>query len=190
MLTVDSDGHILEPLDLWERYLEPKYRDRAIRRRLDKNGYEYLEFDREPMFLPAGTMGGWGGAYMDINELMIPGKLTYWDSAQRTPGAIDPHARVREMDEQGIDLAVLYPTVGLAWESQVTDPEICAAYCRAYNNYLFDFCPSRSVDTDSPRQFARRKSGRRGGRARQAQGQGHLHHAISGQRMPPWRPLL
>jgi uncharacterized protein len=139
-LTVDSDGHILEPLDLWERYLEPRYRDRAIRRKLDKNGLEYLEFDREPMFLPAGTMGGWGGAYMDINELMVPGKLTYWESAQRTPGAIDPGARVREMDEQGIDVAMLYPTVGLAWESQVKDPELCAAYCRAYNNYLFDFC--------------------------------------------------
>ena len=28
---VDADGHILEPPDLWERYLEPKYRDRALR---------------------------------------------------------------------------------------------------------------------------------------------------------------
>src|SRR5271166_5094718 len=93
MLTVDSDGHILEPLDLWERYLEPRYGDRAIRRRVNEKGYEYLEFDREPMFLPAGTMGGWGGAYMDINELMVPGKLTYWESAKRTPGAIDPGAR-------------------------------------------------------------------------------------------------
>ena len=61
MLTVDSDGHILEPLDLWERYLEPQYRDRAIRRRVNEKGYEYLEFDREPMFLPAGTMGGSAG---------------------------------------------------------------------------------------------------------------------------------
>lgn len=23
---VDADGHILEPTDLWERYLEPQYR--------------------------------------------------------------------------------------------------------------------------------------------------------------------
>ena len=27
---VDADGHILEPPDLWETYLEPKYRDRAL----------------------------------------------------------------------------------------------------------------------------------------------------------------
>jgi len=26
---VDADGHILEPLDLWEKYMDPKFRDRA-----------------------------------------------------------------------------------------------------------------------------------------------------------------
>ena len=28
---VDADGHILEPLDLWERYIDPAFRDRAPR---------------------------------------------------------------------------------------------------------------------------------------------------------------
>ena len=27
----DADGHILEPLDLWERYMDPAFRDRAKR---------------------------------------------------------------------------------------------------------------------------------------------------------------
>jgi hypothetical protein len=45
---VDADGHILEPSDLWERYLEPRYRDRAMRLRLDSNGLEYLEIDGPP----------------------------------------------------------------------------------------------------------------------------------------------
>ena len=40
---VDADGHILEPPDLWERYLEPKYRDRALRFVLDDRGLEELE---------------------------------------------------------------------------------------------------------------------------------------------------
>ena len=26
-MVIDADGHILEPPDLWEKYLEPKYRD-------------------------------------------------------------------------------------------------------------------------------------------------------------------
>jgi hypothetical protein len=42
-LVIDADGHILEPPDLWERYLEPQYRDRAIRLKRDSEGWEYLE---------------------------------------------------------------------------------------------------------------------------------------------------
>lgn len=42
---VDADGHLLEPPDLWERYLEPKYRDRAVRIRVDDRGLEYLEIN-------------------------------------------------------------------------------------------------------------------------------------------------
>ena len=44
-LLIDADGHILEPPDLWERYLEPKYRDRAIRIRTGSDGREFLEVD-------------------------------------------------------------------------------------------------------------------------------------------------
>ena len=39
--TVDADGHILEPPDLWETYLEEKYRARALRIQVDDAGYEY-----------------------------------------------------------------------------------------------------------------------------------------------------
>ena len=28
---IDADGHILEPLDLWDKYIDPKFRDRAPR---------------------------------------------------------------------------------------------------------------------------------------------------------------
>ena len=138
---VDSDGHILEPPDLWEKYLEPKYRDRAIRLRHDSRGWEYFEIAGQmSRTLRGGALGALGGAYQDPRELLTPGKLTYWEVAQRTPGAIDPDARVREMDAEGIDAALLYPTIGIIWEGDCADPELSAAYARAYNNYLFDFC--------------------------------------------------
>src|SRR5262249_44257577 len=35
---------------------------------------------------------------------------------------------------------VLYPTIGLLWECEVTDPEISIAYMRAYNRWIADFC--------------------------------------------------
>ena len=28
---VDADGHILEPLDLWDKYIDPMFVDRALR---------------------------------------------------------------------------------------------------------------------------------------------------------------
>ena len=30
-LVVDADGHVLEPLDTWQKYIDPQYRDRAVR---------------------------------------------------------------------------------------------------------------------------------------------------------------
>ncbi len=45
---IDADGHVLEPLDTWEKYIDPPYRDRAIRVRADSEGKEYLEIEGHP----------------------------------------------------------------------------------------------------------------------------------------------
>jgi hypothetical protein len=39
---VDADAHILEPPTLWEEYIDPQYRDRALRIAVDENGLEEL----------------------------------------------------------------------------------------------------------------------------------------------------
>lgn len=45
---IDADGHLLEPMDLWDNYLEAKYKDRAISMEKDKDGLEYLVIDGKP----------------------------------------------------------------------------------------------------------------------------------------------
>ena len=45
---IDADGHILEPPDLWARYLENKYKERAIRMEKDQDGVEYFVIDGRP----------------------------------------------------------------------------------------------------------------------------------------------
>ena len=45
---VDADGHILEPPDLWETYLESEYRDRALRIVTGDDGLEALEIGGRP----------------------------------------------------------------------------------------------------------------------------------------------
>src|SRR5215210_6120690 len=42
---VDADGHILEPPTLWEEYIDPKFRDRALMFKLDDKGLEELWYD-------------------------------------------------------------------------------------------------------------------------------------------------
>jgi hypothetical protein len=44
------------------------------------------------------------------------------DALRVPPGAIDPHARLHEMDAQGIDIAILYPTIGLASARTLSSP--------------------------------------------------------------------
>jgi hypothetical protein len=34
---VDADGHILEPLDLWDTYIDPEFRERRPRFVIDEN---------------------------------------------------------------------------------------------------------------------------------------------------------
>jgi hypothetical protein len=45
---VDADGHILEPLDLWEEYIDPKFRDRALRVVPGDNGLDTMVIDGKP----------------------------------------------------------------------------------------------------------------------------------------------
>lgn len=137
-LAVDADGHVLEPRDTWQRYLEPGFRDRAIRIERDGDGVEVLLVDGRPHRALRGRLGALGGIGMESADLMTVGQRSYEDGCP--PGGYDPHARLRVMDDEQIDVALLYPTIGIAWEGLVRDPELATAYCRAYNRWIVDFC--------------------------------------------------
>src|SRR5262249_19613103 len=134
----DSDGHVLEPADTWLTYLEPAYRDRAIRIATDAQGYEVLLIDGQPLKTLRGQMGALGGIEMDMAKLLTRGGMTYAEGSP--PGGYAPVARLRVMDAEGIDQVLLYPTIGICWEGHVTDGALATAYTRAYNRWLVDFC--------------------------------------------------
>ncbi|MEM9609281.1 MAG: amidohydrolase family protein [Actinomycetota bacterium] len=137
---VDADGHILEPPDLWERYLEPAYRDRALRFRIDEHGLEELEIGgRRSQMSRRGfpsTLGAMGAP--DLGAIAMDPERTYVREAPF--GSMDPAERLRLLDDEGIDVAILYTTVGLLWEAELDDPELSQAYTRAYNRWICDFC--------------------------------------------------
>jgi uncharacterized protein len=167
-LLIDADGHILEPPDLWERYLEPKYRDRAVRIRTGEDGFEFLEIDGKRAELTnSALLASLGGmkklremgaevenfnasrrAGLAENASKRKGIFESLDTGRRedtylagcAPGAMDLKERLEILDREGMAKAVIYPTLGLLWEAEMFDGELAAAHCRAYNRWIVDFC--------------------------------------------------
>jgi predicted TIM-barrel fold metal-dependent hydrolase len=139
---VDADGHILEPPDLWETYLEPKYRDRALRVVRDENGLEELSIGGERSRMSRkgfpSTLGAMGDP--DLRAMQLDPERTYLGEAPF--GSMDPDERLKVLDAEHIDAAVLYTTVGLLWEAELEDAELSQAYTRAYNRWICEFCAS------------------------------------------------
>jgi uncharacterized protein len=137
---IDADGHVLEPPDVWPRYIDPEWRERAIRVRRGGDGRDFLEIDGRPAEMTTSEMlGGFGGMGKTLDDLAaacLSGR--YVDNAPAA--AVDAGARVDLLDRDGIAHALLYPSLGLQWEAEVKDPAYAAAHCRAYNRWIEDFC--------------------------------------------------
>jgi predicted TIM-barrel fold metal-dependent hydrolase len=144
---VDSDGHIIEPPDLWQRYLEAKYIDRAIRIEVDENDLEVLVIDDKPLEFLRGMLGGMGGIEQNADEVFTPGMVTYLEGCAL--GSTNPTDRLTVMDREGIDKALFYPTLGICWEGWVDDQDLATAYSRAYNRWIVEFC-SENTDRLKP----------------------------------------
>ena len=56
------------------------------------------------------------------------------------PGSCDAHERIKVLDGDGIDVAVLYHTIIVQTQSEWKDADLSAAYARAYNRWIADFC--------------------------------------------------
>lgn len=138
-LIIDADGHILEPPDLWEKYLERQYQPRAIKVIKNDAGLECLQYDGQPaqQAFP-GFLASLGAMGKDGAELKPSAERTYVGSAPF--GSMDARERLELLDREGLDKAVLYPTIGILWEAEVTDADLSQAYCRAYNRWIADFC--------------------------------------------------
>ena len=136
---IDADGHVLEPPDLWERYLEERHRDRALRIRRDDDGLEYLEIGGKPSTMSRkGFPGSLGGMGRSIDEVLPTPERTYLAGAPF--GSMDAAERLELLDAENLEAAVLYPTLSILWEAELEDAELSQAYTRAYNRWIADFC--------------------------------------------------
>jgi len=138
----DGDSHVVEPRDVWDKYLEPEFR----------------ALGKHALWREEGAHGGYlkvnGKIFRDTMNSNIPrhaiwrpgmtwekvGELDPGHRHPMTDGASNPHARLKDMDAMGVDQAFLYPTWFAEGFHLVEDPDVAYALARAYNNWIADFC--------------------------------------------------
>jgi predicted TIM-barrel fold metal-dependent hydrolase len=129
---IDADGHVMEPAGMWERYIEPAFRARAPRLVRDADGHTRMVTE---------------GVALPRSEHVSAGMRTAF--ARRVRDGLgeyqrddfDAPSQIRAMDAGGIEMAFLYPTQGLYTAAiDGLDPALAIAICRAYNDWIVDFC--------------------------------------------------
>ena len=126
--TIDADGHVLEPWRAWHGVPE-RCRPHAV---TDDRGLDHVIVAEQEVFV--ARLGQMGSPGADVGAPVGPVPL---EEARR--GAFDPSARLVDMDAEGIDAAVLYPTIGLGFWG-IADVDAAVAVARAYNDWLAGYC--------------------------------------------------
>ena len=135
---VDSDMHIMEPPDLWQRYMDSTYTVKA------PTGVTSANVRDLRMTHPDGKL--WGSTSRGVagNPNTAGGhnyernQALYADHAER---GWSTDVQLEAMDVEGLDVAVLFPTRGLHTLAEPNmDPGFAASLARAYNDWMYDFC--------------------------------------------------
>lgn len=130
---ISSDSHIYEPPDLWTARMESKFRERAPRIvRYEDGDFWYCE-GRRGQGIPQGAQAGL--RFDRQQDLSLNDRF---ESVR--PGGYDPDERIKDMDLDGIDGEVVYPTAGLLLYASVPDSELLSAIFRTYNDWIAEFC--------------------------------------------------
>lgn len=126
----DADAHVIEPRDLWERFLEPRFRSRVSWRQ---------PFEGMDRFRPVTV----DGRYSQHTKTLYgrQQEAVRWTTESMTAKYGDivaagfDGARVAEaLDVEGVDICVLYGPGYDMWVDGI-DPELQAGMARAYNRW-------------------------------------------------------
>ena len=144
---LDVDGHVVEPVEMWAKYLDPAFKSRAPAR---DGAADSGLVERVSRFGLKGILENpVKGLKVDGHELVNKISDEVWTEGtwlmatyytEAAARGFDPESQVMMMRRMGIDMTFLYPTVGL-WMFAIDemDPPLVAALVRAYNDWLRDF---------------------------------------------------
>ena len=132
---LSADSHVVEPPDLWEKRIDPKFRDRAPR--LVWTGETDCWFvDKDIPVGPGGEVLSEAGKKFDDREAMSINSTF----EKVRPGAYDSHARLKDLETDGVVGEVIIPTIVDRMYGVPVDSDLLSACFRAYNDWIADFC--------------------------------------------------
>ena len=129
---IDSDGHILEPPTGMLGYAPAEYRDRIWHCETDAQGVEWIVWDGQRT--QAGGLAGTAGFSDEMVDRVRNLELSY---SETRPSGWTASLRLADLDQDGIELSVLYPTMMLGLQS-LRDVRFGQVQARAYNDWCAD----------------------------------------------------
>ncbi len=130
---ISADGHVVEPPDMWTRYLPREYHDRAPRLVKDPKGGDAWELAPGAPPMPIGLVTNSGPYGKRYEELEWYGST--YDSIRK--GAFSGKERLEEQEFDGVDAEVLFPSqrTMAAFMAQEDDGYHLAGL-HAYNSWM------------------------------------------------------
>jgi uncharacterized protein len=130
---IDADAHMHEPEYLWERYMEPKYKDQVPKVAFMSG--VFMVYEPDGRIIPKGDpqLRPSASAYDAMEEKYGEAYRQWWS----------PQIRLSDMDKFGWDIQVLLPTGNngnFGPAVSLKDNDLGAAMCRAYNNWCYEYC--------------------------------------------------
>lgn len=141
----DADNHYYEPDDCFTRHIAPAYREQAVKIvRAGDDAYGRVFFGEQPGHFmrvsPGDHVGPPGHLQAYFRGEVERGHVT--DAAidaKDYPEFMERDARLKLMDSQGVETAVLIPTFGLAVEEDLHEdfgPDVTYANLESFNRWL------------------------------------------------------
>jgi len=141
----DSDMHVFEPADLWQKYIDPRWKHVApqglseMKRDLRVKVKDHILLKMgnvRPIDIERPAGAGWRRdhetAYADSEKMN-------WDNK----------SQLIAMDKEGLDMAVMFPSRGLfvlgidttqIMGAAGLEDDFADAIARGYNDWMYDFC--------------------------------------------------
>ncbi len=129
---IDVYQSIVEPQDLWTKRLASKLSPRGPKVADLPNGGQGWSFDDGAVLLPLAN-------FLLVERPADRPVLVTNSYKTMRPGCHDPRERVKDLDADGIDTALLFPLVGQHLQ-QIEDAELYEACVQAYNDGVGDWC--------------------------------------------------